>query len=392
MANNISYAEIFQAALDEQMLTEMTSGWMEANAGQVRYNGGNTVKVSKMTLTGLGTYSRSTGYPTSGAVTLSWETFTFSMDRGQKFNLDSQDVDESNFVASAGTVMSEFQRTKVAPEVDAYRYSTIFNYANNADKVDSYTPATSDIFEELSNDIATVQDVIGDNEPLVIMMRTPVAAYLDQADKIEKKLDVVNFTAGEITTKVRGLDGVPIVRIPTARFKSSYTFSATDGFSADATAMNINWIIAARRSLIAIVKQDAPKIINPEVNQSYDGWSIFYRKYHDIWIFDNKIEGVYVSYTPITAPALTATVASGTGTGNTKFTAAAGSGNTLYYSLSAAAATANFNDQPSGLTGPYTSGADIAATAGQYLNMYELDSNLRVVKFLSAVLASGDIS
>jgi hypothetical protein len=89
--------------------------------------------------------------------------------------------------------------------------------------------------------------------------------------------------------------------------------------------MQINWIIMAKGAPLAITKSEKPKIIDPDANQKYDGWSLFYRRYHDIWIFDNKFDGVYVNYTPISVPALTATVAAGAAAG-TKFTATAGTG------------------------------------------------------------------
>ena len=34
--------------MDKQMLEGATSGWMEANAGQVKYSGGSEVKIPKM--------------------------------------------------------------------------------------------------------------------------------------------------------------------------------------------------------------------------------------------------------------------------------------------------------------------------------------------------------
>ena len=72
-----------------------------------------------------------------------------TMDRGRKFLLDKMDVDETDFVASATTVMGEFQRTQVIPEVDAYRYSRI--YALAKDKYGkTYTPAASTILSTLS--------------------------------------------------------------------------------------------------------------------------------------------------------------------------------------------------------------------------------------------------
>ena len=58
MANTITYAKVFQKELDKQVLEGSTSGWMEENASQVIYNGGNEIKMPKMSLQGLGSYDR----------------------------------------------------------------------------------------------------------------------------------------------------------------------------------------------------------------------------------------------------------------------------------------------------------------------------------------------
>jgi len=394
MANSIDYASIFQQGLDEQMVQDLVTRGMEAQASQVKYTGGNEIKVLKMALTGLGNYSRNTGFPTSGSVTTTWETHTFDMDRGQEFNIDAMDNDES-FVDIAAQTMSEFQRTEVAPEVDAYRFETIWDNALANDKVGRYTVSDSTIFEELSGDIATIQDVIGENEQLTIYMSYAAAASLDRADKITKRLDVGDFTGGGITTKVKMMDGIPIMRVPSLRFKTDYTYSATDGFSAGALASDINWIICANRSVIAIVKQDKVRTFSPDVNQDADQWKLQYRKYHTLIIPDNKIEGIYVNYAGVDAPELTATVAAGTGTGNTKFTATAGTGNTLGYILGAASSGAKYLDLIDDFDGsvePYTSAADIAATAGQILTMCKVNSDGRIIELKEVTLASGDIS
>lgn len=68
---------------------------------------------------GLADYDRQEGY-TDGAVNLKYETKTMTQDRGRRFTLDAMDVNESNFVATASSVMGEFQRTHVVPEIDAY--------------------------------------------------------------------------------------------------------------------------------------------------------------------------------------------------------------------------------------------------------------------------------
>jgi hypothetical protein len=389
-ANVLSYAEIFQAGLDLQFMQESTTAWMEANASQVRYSGGNKIQIPKVSVEGLGTYSRSSGFP-DGAVTLSWEERTLTQDRGKEFNLDAQDYDETSFVAGAGTILGEFQRTKVVPEVDAYRYSTIFSLANQQLKTGAYTPAVATVYSQLKADIEAIQDVIGETEPLVIAISHATALVLDKSTEIEKHIGLDTFENGALKTKTKTLDGIPMFRVPSARLKSAFTFSATNGFTAAATAMNINWIIAARSAIIAVVKTDKVRVFAPDQNQNMDAWKIQYRKYHDLWIKDNAFDSIYVSYTSIAAPALTATVAAGTAAG-TKFTASVASGHTLAYLLQAGEITdPKFNDIPTGLTA-YTSGTDIAAAvATNHLGMYELDATGHVVKFTEATLASGDI-
>lgn len=400
--NTLEYAAIFNTALDQIMIEEATSGWMEANAGLVKYTGGDEVKIPTLNMDGLGDYKRGVGY-VGGAVDFSYKTYTMTQDRGRAFNLDKRDVDETNFGVTAGSVVAEFGRTKQVPELDAYRYSKIFALANgDVDRVDDYTPLETTIWKQLTSDIAKIQDLVGESVPLVISMRIPVANILDNNTDIAKRLGVAEFTQGSLVTTVKTINEVPIKRVPTARMKTEYLFldgetggQEAGGFEPTALAANINYIISARVAPVAVAKIDEMKIITPEVNQTYSGYSIFFRNFHELWVLDNKLPTLLVSYEGIAAPALTATVAAGTGTGNTKFTATAEAGNTLAYTLTVAAEEANYNaDSASiaGLVSPYTSAADIAATAGQFLNMYELNSLGQVQKFATHELESGDIS
>jgi len=400
--NVLEYVVIFNEMLDDLLLANATSGWMDANAGQIKYTGGSEVKVPIITLDGLGDHTRNGAY-VDGDVTYKFQTFTMLQDRDRKFNLDKRDVDETNFGVAAGNVIGTFAKTKQIPEIDAYRYSKIFDYANGSvSRVADYTAIATTIYEQLTTDIATVQDIVGEEVQLVVTMRIPVANILENADKIEKRLDVGEFTQGVINTKVKMINEIPIKRVPTSRMKTEYQFydgvtggQEAGGFVPATLAANINWIISAMEAPIGVSKIDELKIISPEVNQTASGWSIMFRNFYDLWVLENKLDTLFVSYEGIDAPALIATVAAGTGTGNTKFTATPDGTNTLAYTLTVAAETANYNADSAGIASivdPYTSGADIAATAGQYLNMYELNTLGQVQKFKTQVLASGDIS
>ena len=101
--NTLAYATQLQKALDTSATLGLTSGWMDANASQVEYNGGNKVRMPEISTTGLKDYERDNGYP-EGAVTLTFKDYEMTMDRGTSFKLDAMDVNETNFIANATSV------------------------------------------------------------------------------------------------------------------------------------------------------------------------------------------------------------------------------------------------------------------------------------------------
>lgn len=298
--NTLEYAKLFMTELDEQVVAAATSGWMEANAGLVKYNGGDEIKIPKIAMDGLGDYDRDSGY-VGGSVTLSYETMKMTKDRGRSFLLDAMDVDETNFVASASNIMGEFQRTKVIPEIDAYRYAKIAALAGANSRTSTYTPDAETIFDELKSDIETICDVAGDVQ-LVITMTYPVCDLLDKVPEIQRTVTVDDFSAGAFSTRVKMIDGFPIIRVPSSRMKSAYDFhdgvtsgQRAGGFAPASGAKGINWIICAQTTPIAVSKTDTMRIFDPLTTQSVNAWKIDYRKYHDLFIAENKFDTIWVS-------------------------------------------------------------------------------------------------
>ncbi len=296
MANNIETVTLFQQACDRQLIEGSTSGWMEANAKQVKYSGGRDIKIPVLSTDGLGDYDRSNGYP-RGKVSLSYETKTMAMDRGIQFLLDRVDVDESGFIANATAAMSAFQTENVIPEVDAYRYSKLYKLISDAGHGKSYKPVASTILSTIKNDITDVQDKCGAAD-LVLIMPYIIADILDSTDKLQRQINVGTFRQGGIDLSVKTLNGIPIVRVPSARMYSAYTFnSGSDafGFTKADDAKLINWILCPRNAPIAVSKTDGVKIFDPDTTQGADAWTIEFRKFHDIWVEDKQLEAMRVS-------------------------------------------------------------------------------------------------
>lgn len=300
--NTLQYSQQFQTVLDAQMLAGATSSFMEANAGQVKYDGGDTVHIPEISMQGLAKYDRDEGF-NRGSVTLKFTPYKMTQDRGRTFSLDAMDVNETNFVATAGTVMGEFQRTQVIPEIDAYRYSKIAALATAKNRTTAaFTPTAANILEKLEADITEILDVIGEDEGLVIVMSTKLRTILNNADKFNKYLDVTQFRAGAIDTKVKSFNEIPILGVPSARMKTAYVFAdgktanqQAGGFKADTAAKDINWIIMPQRAPIAVSKTDKVRVFDPDTNQSGDAWKIDYRKYHDLWIPEQRFASIRVN-------------------------------------------------------------------------------------------------
>lgn len=289
--NTLEYAKIFQSQLDRQIVEGATSGWMEDNAGQVKYSGGNEVKIPTISTQGLGDYDRDNGF-VRGAVTLSYETYKMTQDRARTFSLDAMDVDESNFIANAGNVMGVFQTEHVIPEIDSYRYSRIFALAKAGGKVtEGYTVAKATVVEKLKADIQGIRNTVSLNADLVIIMSPITAGILSDALENSRRIDIGNFKQGEIDLTIKKFDGLPIIEVPSARLKTLYkkqdgktVGQEAGGLVADTNAKDINWIITSKNVPIAVSKTDLTRIFTPMVNQQADAWKIDYRKYHDIWI------------------------------------------------------------------------------------------------------------
>ena len=300
--NTIEFATLLQKKLDEQIVAQSTSGWMEANAGQVIYNGGKEIKVPSLSTTGLMDYDRDNGFA-QGAVTLSHQTMTMTQDRGTTFQLDAMDVDESGFLVNATAVAGEFQRAQVIPEIDAYRYSKIYALAAADSRVsDAYVPDKATLLGALRADISAIQDIVGESVPLVITMASPVATILDTVSDISKSISVVDFKQGAVNLKVKALDDIPIRRVPSARMKTAYLFKdgtsggqEGGGFAPAGEAKQINWIICPQNVPIAVSKTDKLRIFDPATNQKADAWKIDFRKYHELWITKQKMNTIMVN-------------------------------------------------------------------------------------------------
>lgn len=292
MANTIALAQKYLPLLDEVYKASSRTAILDAT--KVDILNGNTIKVFKTSMDGLGNYNRNTGF-TNGDVTGTWETMTLSKDRGRSFIVDRMDNEETIGMAF-GTLAGEFIRTKVAPEIDAYTFAKIAGTSGILSANADITVGTTDVPSLI--DTAEMQmneeEVPGEGRILFISE----TAYAGLRAKIVRS--VQNDVTG-INKEVETYNGMQIVRVPQSRFYTAITLydgttssQTAGGFVGTTGGYKINFMIVHPSAVTKVVKHVLPRIFTPEQYQNADAWKFDYRIYHDTFVYDNKVKGIYM--------------------------------------------------------------------------------------------------
>lgn len=292
MPNTFSQlAEKFQPILDEIYQVESLTSRMDAPTKPVDHTNAKTVKVFKISMVGMGTYSRSTGFP-PGDVTGEWEDLTLNQDRGRAFSVDAMD-DEETLGMGFGKLVGEFLRTKVVPEIDAYRFHV---YSSDA-AIQSPTPA----------DLTTSSGVLSAIDAAVKALDAkevpPTNRLLFCSDTIyhllKGSLTRSWASEGVVSRDISTLDGMEVVMVPQTRFYKGVTLNpgsstSAGGFSkTGTTGRDINFLLLHPSAVLQVAKHNPLRIFPPAVNQTADAWLFQYRIYHDAFVYENKVDGIY---------------------------------------------------------------------------------------------------
>lgn len=285
MPNSIALIQKYIAKLDEvYKLASLTSD-LEANPATVRMgNNAREILLAKMDMDGLGDYDRNGGYA-SGYVNLAWESKEFNYDRGRKLTVDVMD-DEETAHMSFGMLAGEFVRTKVAPEMDAWRFAKYAELAGTKANTDF---STIDDFCMAINDANAVMDEAEIPAEGRLLYVTPTwHNLLSTLDSYKSKEMFGRFSK--------------VVRVPQSRFYSAIDLldgkkddELIGGYRKNADGKNLNFMIIQPKSVIQFTKHRVSKTITPEANQDSDAWMYFYRAYGITEAYDNKKMGIYAS-------------------------------------------------------------------------------------------------
>lgn len=278
-----SYVPMLDAVYQQASLTAKLDGDSElciqgANA--------NELIIPMLTMEGLGDYDAAEGYP-AGDVTLTNTTVTCNFDRGRMFSVDNLDGAETAGVAF-GRLAGEFIRTKVVPELDAFRFA---QYAGKSG-------------------IGTTSAKLTSGEAVVSALRAALTAMdAGEVPCEDRHLFILPELLGMVedldTTASRAVleNFASVTKVPAQRFHTAIT--QKDGVSSGQEeggftpgGLQLNFLVVHKPAVIQFEKHVAPKIITPEQNQTADAWKYGYRNVGVADVYAKKLAGVYAHTQP----------------------------------------------------------------------------------------------
>lgn len=173
-------------------------------------------------------------------------------------------------------------------ELDAYRFAKM-STAQTLVKAD-ITVGTTDCVELID---AAQQQMYEDEVPMEgrILFVSPTM-YSGIKAKITRYLANEN----DVNRQIEMFDNMPVIVVPQNRFNTAITLndgSESFGYTPTAGGYKINFMIVHPSAVKNVVKAAIPKVFSPDEFQSGDCWAFQYRLYHDCFLWENKVKGIY---------------------------------------------------------------------------------------------------
>ena len=296
--NTLEFRSNMTGVLEKALVQGSTVGIFEDNNLRTKFVGAKTVLIPTMDMSSLGNYDRDNGFVT-GAITVASEPFTLEQDRARSFHLDREDNDETGIAGLAGEVLTEFVRTKVVPEVDAYTLSKLGGYAAANGQTVEGDPDT-EAYAMFGDAVSDIREVVGFDEELICFADNAFLKALSASPEIARQIVASEFKKGEVSTKVKVLDDIKLLPVPQSRMKTQYDFyngtsdgQEEGGFVPTAAAKSIGFIILPKKAVSLVKKSETLRTFTPEQNIKADAYKFDYRLYYDAFIKQTMRKAVY---------------------------------------------------------------------------------------------------
>lgn len=296
MPNTVNYAEIWSNKLRELYGQELTCDPLYHSNTDIQLNGGKTIKIPTLTVSGYVDHTRASLGFTQGNYANAYETKTLDHDRSIEFVIDPMDFDETDTVVSLANVQNRFERTQAIPELDCYTYSKVYTEAVRVNASIKTTALTvQNILSDFDSNLETFENKGVPLDRLVLFCIPEYKKLLKNAEGIQRTLDVKQ--GGGIDRRVHSIDDISnIVTVMPDRLKTAYNF--TNGCIAATNAKQIQYILIDPECQVSRVKYSYIHLFAPgSDSRTSDNYLYQNRRYNGTFAIDHLMKDGCIIHT-----------------------------------------------------------------------------------------------
>ena len=288
MANSFTLPKNYVPLLDEVYKKASVTADLIGDPAMIKAGVNvNEICYPQMSVSGLGDYSRSSGY-TNGSVSLEWKTVAYNYDRGTKITVDVMD-DQESFNLAFGKAGAELMRTKVAPEADAFTFATLAGLTGISEATAAtYSNAASFLEALLIAKNTMDEDEVPEEERYLYATPTLLNSVM-ALDTTKSREVLAHFAVKRAVPQSRFYTAIDLLDGSTSGEETGHYTKASGG-------KDINFMIIHKPAIIKYDKHVANDIIAPANNPNSDGYILKYRKYGLVDAYKNKVAGIYLSH------------------------------------------------------------------------------------------------
>lgn len=285
----LSYVTQFHTRIIEMYGHELISDALYHTNEDIKIIGAKDIKIPRLTVSGYKDHTRGSLGFSAGNYSNDFETKSLDHDRSIEFVVDPMDMDETNQIVSIANIQSRFEKRQAIPELDCYTFSKLYTEAvrvGAAIKNTAITPAN--ILADFDDNCEAFEN---EGVPLSRCILYCTAAYrkaLKNAEGIQRTLEV--SSAKGIDRRVHTLDDLGEIKtVPLERFKTAYDF--TEGYQADATGKQINYILVDPEAQVSRVKYAYINTYTPgHDSRTADNYLYQNRRYNGTFALDQELK------------------------------------------------------------------------------------------------------
>lgn len=295
----VNYAEAYSRELANAYPYVLYSGalWSNENTRKYKIVDAKTIKIPLLSTGGRVDGDRTKIGDFSQNFSNDWETKTLTNHRIWQTLVHPQDVNQTNMVASISNITKTMNETKKFPELDVMMFSTIYSL-RNAQK--AITAETADL---TATTVLTKFDAMMDAMDEALVPVSGRILYCDTYTKtlIDNAIAIVrNNGDKKLVRSVSRIEEADIVSVPTALFKTEYTFNdgktsgQTDGgFVAKSTAKDIAMILLHPSAILPIVSYSFAQLQPPSA-LSQGKYVYFEESFEDVFILNKRVDAIQI--------------------------------------------------------------------------------------------------